>query len=64
LPPVGKRREFLRAVRDNGAVRLAGSQDSSALSALALADCLIDRPANAAAVAVGEPVTVFSLQNG
>lgn len=64
LPLVGKRREFLRAVREGGAVRLAGSQDSSALSALALADCLIDRPANAAAVAVGEPVSVFYLQNG
>ena len=64
LPAVGKRREFLRAVRTDGAVRLTGSQDSSALSALSLADCLIDRPAEAPAVAVGDPVTVFSLQNG
>ena len=64
LPAVGKRREFLRAVRDGGTVRLAGSQDSSALSALALADGLIDRPANAPAIAAGEAVPVFSLQNG
>lgn len=64
LPAVGKRREFLRGVHENGRVRLAGSQDSSALCALALANCLIDRPAHTPAVTVGEPVTVFSLQNG
>ncbi len=64
LPPVGKRREFLRAVRSGGAVRLAGSQDSSALSALALADCLIDRAANAPVAGLGEAVAVFPLQNG
>ena len=64
LPAVGPRREFLRAVSDGVSVRLAGSQDSSALSALAAADCLIDRPAGAAPVAMGEPVPVFHLQNG
>lgn len=64
LPAVGPRREFLRAVSDGGEVRLAGSQDSSALSALAAADCLIDRPARAPAVASGEPVRVFPLGNG
>ncbi len=64
LPAIGPRREFLRAVRQGGAVRLAGSQDSSALSALAAADCLIDRPAHAPAVRAGEAVPVFNLQNG
>jgi molybdopterin molybdotransferase len=64
LPAIGPRREFLRAVRRGGAVRLAGSQDSSALSALAAADCLIDRPAHAPAVRTGEMVPVFNLQNG
>jgi molybdopterin molybdotransferase len=64
LPAIGPRREFLRAVSDGGAVRLAGSQDSSALSALAATDCLIDRPAHAPAVAAGEPVRVFPLRNG
>lgn len=65
LPAIGPRREFLRAVTGpDGTVRLAGSQDSSALSALAAADCLIDRPAHAAAVPAGEPVRVFHLQNG
>ncbi|KPF65249.1 molybdopterin molybdotransferase MoeA [Porphyrobacter sp. AAP60] len=64
LPAVGKRREFLRAVSKGGTVQLAGSQDSSALSALAAADCLIDRPAGAPGVAAGAPVPVFYLQNG
>ena len=64
LPAIGPRREFLRAAADGDAVHLAGSQDSSALSALAQADCLIDRPAHAAALAAGEQVRVFKLQNG
>ncbi len=64
LPAIGPRREFLRAITDGNAVRLAGSQDSSALSALAAADCLIDRPAHASPVPLGEPVRVFHLQNG
>jgi len=64
LPAIGPRREFLRAAADGDAVHLAGSQDSSALSALAEADCLIDRPAHAAALAAGEQVRVFKLQNG
>jgi molybdopterin molybdotransferase len=64
LPPIGPRREFLRAVSAGGDVRLAGSQDSSALSALAAADCLIDRPAHSPALPAGEAVRVFHLQNG
>ena len=64
LPAIGPRREFLRAVADGNAVRLAGSQDSSALSALAAANALIDRPAHAPAVRAGEALRVFLLQNG
>lgn len=64
LPALGKRREFLRAVHNGGAVRLAGSQDSSALLALAQADCLIDRPAHAPAAAPGDPVIVYHLHDG
>ena len=64
LPATDKRREFLRAVRNGGSVRLAGSQDSSALSALAAADCLIDRAAHAAPLAAGERVRVYMLRNG
>jgi len=64
LPAIGPRREFLRAVHTSDGVRLAGSQDSSALTALAAADCLIDRPAHAAPVRAGEALRVFSLENG
>lgn len=64
LPAVGSRREFLRGVRRRGVVRIAGLQDSSALSALALADCLIDRPARAPALEAGSAVTVYPLQDG
>lgn len=64
LPATEKRREFLRGVSDGATVRLAGSQDSSALGALAAADCLIDRPAGSPPVAAGEPVRVFLLRNG
>lgn len=64
LPAVGTRREFLRGVSDGQSVRLAASQDSSALRALASANCLIDRPAGSTAVQAGEPVSVYNLQNG
>lgn len=64
LPPVGPRREFLRARSEGDKVRLAGSQDSSALSALAAADCLIDRPAGSPPARAGDAVRVFRLQNG
>lgn len=64
LPPTERRREFLRAVVEGDCVRLAGSQDSSALSALAAADALIDRPAGSAAVRAGEALRVFLLRNG
>jgi len=64
LPPVGKRREFLRAVRTAGGARLVGSQDSSALASLAAADCLIDRPANGPLLPAGSPVAGYLLHNG
>lgn len=64
LPATGKRREFLRAVSDGETVRLAGSQDSSALMALAAANCLIDRPAGSGPAKAGESVLVYNLQNG
>ena len=64
LPETGARREFLRGVSDGTSVRLAGSQDSSALLALAQANCLIDRPAGADPVRKGDQVPVYNLQNG
>lgn len=64
LPANGKRREFLRAIVEGDSVRLAGSQDSSALVALAAANALIDRPAGADPVRAGDRVPVYKLQNG
>ncbi|MGY6636478.1 MAG: molybdopterin molybdotransferase MoeA [Erythrobacter sp.] len=64
LPPVGKRREFLRAALGPQGARLVGSQDSSALASLAEANCLIDRAAQADALPAGSPVTGFMLHNG
>ncbi|MEM7690411.1 MAG: molybdopterin molybdotransferase MoeA [Pseudomonadota bacterium] len=64
LPATSKRREFLRAVSDGETVRLASSQDSSALVALASANCLIDRPAGSDPIRAGERVAVYNLQNG
>ncbi|MFW5633311.1 MAG: gephyrin-like molybdotransferase Glp [Erythrobacter sp.] len=63
LPAAGPRRTFLRAVHDGRVVREAGSQDSSALTALAAANCLIDRPAGAAPLRAGEEVMVFPLHS-
>jgi molybdopterin molybdotransferase len=64
LPPTGPRREFLRA-RWNGAEAVAAEQhDSGALASLALANALIDRPANAPAAQAGDTVAVHLLQFG
>jgi len=64
LPAIGSRREFLRAIWDGETVRLADSQDSSALAALAQANCLIDRPAHADEIEAGTPVPCLLLKNG
>lgn len=64
LPATGKRREFLRASGTGGKLHLAGSQDSSALVALAAADWLIDRPAGSPALAVGAHVFAYPLHIG
>jgi molybdopterin molybdotransferase len=64
LPATGSRREFLRGVCEGGKVRLAASQDSSALFALAQANCLIDRPAGSPEIKPGTSVPVYNLQNG
>lgn len=64
LPSIGSRREFLRAYWNGAAVNLADSQDSSALAALAQANCLIDRPANSPQIEAGTPVPCLLLKNG
>lgn len=64
FPACGPRREFVRAISDGQQVVSAVSQDSSALASLARANCLIERAPGAAEVAVGEPISIYSLQNG
>ena len=56
------RETYLRATRDEaGRAAPLSNQDSSALSALVQADCLIRRPAGASALAAGEPVEILPL---
>lgn len=64
LPPVGSRREFLRAYWDGLEVNITDSQDSSALAALAAANCLIDRPADSHGIEAGTSVPCYLLKNG
>lgn len=61
VPAGGKRREFLRGIRKGASVVPITERDSSALRALAAADCLIDRPANADALTAGALVAVYPL---
>jgi len=60
----GPRREFVRGISDGARVMSAASQDSSALASLAHANCLIIRQPLAPETAVGEQVSIYSLQNG
>ncbi len=60
----GHRREFLRASWDGASVTPVHLQDSGALAALAASNSLIDRPAGAHAAVVGEPVSIYLLENG
>lgn len=64
LPANGPREEFLRANLAGAYVSPRGNQDSSALGALARANALIDRPADAPAVRAGEKVPVYWLEYG
>lgn len=64
MPAVGSRREFLRGVAHGDSVKRSLIQDSSALQALAQANCLIDRPAGSPAVQKGQAVPVYYLHNG
>lgn len=61
LAATGERDDYLRAFRtDSGIVSLT-SQDSAASAAMAMADCLILRPAGSPAAAAGDAVTVLPL---
>ena len=64
LKPGGGRREFLRARWNVDSITALSLQDSGALSSLAAANALIDRPAQAPAAAAGEQVRAYLLENG
>jgi molybdopterin molybdotransferase len=64
LPPAGERTEFVRARLDGDSLVPVVEQDSSALAALARAEVLIERPANALAAEPGDFVTAHWLENG
>ncbi|MEQ1614385.1 MAG: gephyrin-like molybdotransferase Glp [Hyphomicrobiaceae bacterium] len=62
----GPRTHYMRATLERGAdgrlaARPVRSQDSSLLSPLAAADCLLVRPVGAPAVTAGEPIAVLPL---
>ncbi|MFQ5626050.1 MAG: gephyrin-like molybdotransferase Glp [Methyloligellaceae bacterium] len=62
----GQRQHYMRAIFENGSdgmrcVRPVSSQDSSLLSPLSQADCLIVRPPHAPAVAAGDTVAILPL---
>ncbi|MGI9366638.1 MAG: molybdopterin molybdotransferase MoeA [Rhizobiaceae bacterium] len=65
LPANDQREEFMRAthIEDNGTLRVTpfGNQDSSILSLLAKATCLMIRPAHAPAASKGEPCEIILL---
>lgn len=64
LGKAGSRREFLRAQWDSSGITPLSLQDSGALSALAVANALIDRSAESAAQPAGTEVHAYLLQNG
>lgn len=65
MPPVGDRREFVRARFDEtGRLVPVHSQDSGALGALALSEVLIDRTPGAPGAPAGSTVSAYLLENG
>lgn len=61
LPAIGDRDDYLRAYRSANGLVSVTSQDSAATAAMAMADCLILRPAGSPAATPGERVTVLPL---
>lgn len=59
LPATGARDDFLRAYRAEEGIVSVTSQDSAATAAMALADCLIWRPASSDAARAGDAVTIL-----
>ena len=61
LPATGDRDDYLRAFRCDGGIVSVTSQDSAATAAMALADCLILRPAASPPAAIGDTVQILPL---
>ncbi|MEG8223940.1 molybdopterin molybdenumtransferase MoeA, partial [Sphingomonas sp. HH69] len=53
--------DYLRAFRSDGGIVSVTSQDSAATAAMALADCLIRRPAASPPAAIGDTVQILPL---
>ena len=64
LPEGGTRRELLRGQWDGTAVTPVRLQDSSAMAALASANCLIERPARSDPLPAGSQTPCYLLQVG
>ncbi|WP_150290315.1 molybdopterin molybdotransferase MoeA [Sphingobium estronivorans] len=61
LPATGARDDYLRAYRSEAGIVSVTSQDSAATAAMAMADCLILRPAGSPPATAGDAVTVLPL---
>jgi len=61
LPATGDRDDYLRAYRGHAGIVSVTSQDSAATAAMAMADCLILRPAGSPAASAGDTVTILPL---
>ena len=64
LGPGGLRREFIRGWWDGQNVEPRAMRDSSALAAMAVSNCLIERAAGAPAAQAGEDATIYLLGHG
>lgn len=63
LPATGDRDDYLRAYRGESGIVSVTSQDSAATAAMAMADCLILRPASSPSAATGDTVTILPLMD-
>ncbi|KKW90942.1 molybdopterin molybdotransferase MoeA [Sphingobium chungbukense] len=61
LPATGERDDYLRAYRSEAGIVSLTSQDSAATAAMAMADCLIIRPAGSPPAVAGDAVTILPL---
>jgi molybdopterin molybdotransferase len=64
FPATGNRMEFFRARLDRGELVPVAEQDSSALAALALADALVELPADSPPAQAGDLVSAYWIGSG